>query len=131
VTEALPPQTRPPANAPLWRRAALYPEQYTWYVFLSSLDLLFTWRILIAGGTEVNSLADWIIDRHDVPGMVGFKLSLVVIVVIVCEIVGRFRPTAGAKLARWAVVISAFPVVIGGLHLLRIALGVRGYPGAA
>lgn len=118
----------PPRSAahPFWRRAARYPDLYTWYVFVSSLDILFTWLILQHGGTEVNKLADWIIDRHDLPGLTTFKFAMVVLVVLICETVGRFRHDTGATLARWAVAISAFPVVVGAVHLVRIARGVTG-----
>ena len=110
----------------LWQ-PALYPLEYGWYVFLSSLDLLFTWMILRVGGREVNAIADWIIRNHDLRGLVLYKFALVIIVVLVCEIVGRHRPVTGLKLARWAIVLSAFPTVVGGVHLLRAALGVRGF----
>lgn len=108
------------------RRPALFPELYSWYVFASALDVLFTWRILQAHGTEVNVLADWIIQHHDLPGLATFKFATVVIVLLICEIVGRWRYETGAKLARWAVALSAFPVVVGAAHLLRIAFGVVG-----
>ena len=114
------------AARPFLRRPALYPELYSWYVFASALDVLFTWRILRAHGTEVNVLADWIIQHHDLPGLAVFKFATVVVVLLICEIVGRRRYETGAKLARWAVALSAFPVVIGAAHLLRIAFGVIG-----
>ncbi len=123
------PFSRPPgpaAGRSLLRQAARYPELYTWYVFVSSLDILFTWLILQHGGRELNQLADWIIDRHDVPGLTVFKFATVVLVVLICETVGRFRHETGAKLARWAVAISAFPAVVGAVHLVRIARGVMG-----
>jgi hypothetical protein len=104
------------------RRPALYPALYTWYVFMAALDVLFTWAILHAGGSEENWLAAWIIRRHDLYGVVAFKFMLVVLVVAICEVVGRRRPATGQALARWAVVLSAFPVVVGATHLLRIAL---------
>lgn len=105
----------------LWQ-AARYPDLYTWYVFVSSVDILFTWLILAAGGTEVNAVAAWIISRHKLPGLVVFKFLTVVLVVLICEVVGRHRHEVGAKLARWAVVISTFPIVVGAFHLLPIAL---------
>jgi hypothetical protein len=112
-----------PSSRPFLRRPALYPDLYTWYVLVSALDILFTWRILCAGGNEVNAVADWIITRHDVPGLATFKFLTVVVVVLICEIVGRRRYETGAKLARWAVVLSTFPVVVGAAHLLRIVMG--------
>ena len=120
------PPTAPRPRRSLLRRPTLYPDLYTWYVFASALDVLFTWRILQAGGTEVNVVADWIIARHDVPGLALFKFISVVLVVLICELIGRRRFDTGAKLARWAVALSAFPVVIGAAHLLRIAMGASG-----
>lgn len=107
----------------LLRRAALYPEAYTWYVFFSSLDILFTW-IIVAGvsGIELNALANWVIRTYDIAGIVIYKFILVVLVVCICEIVGRRNHRVGLKLARWAIVLSAFPVIVGGVHLLRVAL---------
>lgn len=102
--------------------AALYPASYGWYVFLSAVDVIFTWIILRAGGREINALADWIIDRHNVAGLVMFKFAMVALVVLVCEVIGRRDFQRGLKLARWAVALSAFPVVVGGAHLLRVAM---------
>lgn len=110
----------------LWR-PALYPAHYTWYVFLSSLDLLFTWRILVAGGREENALANWILEHHNLPGLIVYKFALVIGVLLICEAVGRRRHFAGVKLARWAVLLSAFPVIVGGVHILRIAMGMHGF----
>lgn len=101
---------------------ALYPNNYVWYIFLSSLDLMFTWLILHAGGREVNALAAWIIEAYNVRGLVAFKFLAVVFVVLICEIVGRRRWVTGLMVARWAVALSAFPVLVGGMHLLRLVL---------
>jgi hypothetical protein len=111
-----------PDRRPFLRRPALYPDLYTWYVFVSALDILFTWRILRADGVEVNVLANWVIDRHDIVGLTVFKFLTVVVVILICEVIGRRQYETGAKLARWAVVLSTFPVVIGAAQLLRIAI---------
>lgn len=113
----------PPRDATrgaFFSRAALYPQYYVWYVFLSALDVLLTWVILHLDGREANVLADWIIRRHNLPGVVAFKFTLVVAVVLVCEFVGRRNRRAGRKLARWMIVLSAFPVVVGTVQLLRL-----------
>jgi hypothetical protein len=106
----------------------LFPAQYTWFVCLSTLDLLCTWRILHAAGQEENALADWIIEHYELPGLVVFKFLLVAGVILICEIVGRRRRELGARLARWAVVLTAFPVVVGTIHVFRIIGGVGGPP---
>ncbi len=111
------------ARRSLLFQAATYPTVYTWYVFLSSLDIMFTWVVLHAGGREENVIADWIIQQFNLPGLVLFKFCLVVLVVLICEIVGRRNPTLGRTLGRWVLLISAFPVAVGGAHVLRILTG--------
>ena len=111
--------TRP---RPRWAGGTLYPQPYLWYVFLSSMDVVFTWLILQAGGREVNAIADWILRSHDVRGIILLKFILLAFVVVVCEIVGRHNHATGLKLARWAVAISAFPVLVGAFHLLQLVL---------
>lgn len=111
-----------PAGRSLLLQAATYPTVYTWYVFLSSLDIMFTWVVLHAGGREENVLADWIIQQFNLPGLVLFKFCLVVLVVLICEVVGRRNATLGRTLGRWILLISAFPVAVGGSHVLRILM---------
>lgn len=94
------------------RRAALYPNIYAWFVFLSAMDIMLTCIVLYFGGTEVNVLADWVFQRWGLPGMVVYKFLLVVFVVMICEIVGRLNMPRGRRLAKWAVVVTAVPVVL-------------------
>ena len=92
---------------------------YTWFVFLSAMDLMLTWIILHYDGREVNPLADWIVARMDLWGLVAFKFSLVSLVVVLCETIGRHRPALGRFVARFAVVITAVPVGYAFFLLLR------------
>lgn len=116
---------------PRWlHRAALFPALYTWFVFLSAVDLLLTWLILHAGGREVNAIADWVIHHYNVRGVIVFKFVVVVLVLCICEAVGRLRTDLGRTLARWAVVLTAFPVIIGALHVFRIVLERQGLASA-
>ena len=108
-----------PAVGFVLRRAVLFPNVYVWYVLFASLDVILTWVILHWGGSELNALADWIIRRHDLLGIVTYKFALVLFVVLICEIVGRRNRRRGLKLARWAVILTAFPVVVALIHLMR------------
>ncbi len=101
------------------RGAALYPGAYTWFVFLSALDLMLTWTILYLGGSEVNALAAWVIDQYDLRGLVLYKFSLVIFVILACEVVGRFKPQRGLRLAKWSVMITTVPVLIGSFLIFR------------
>ena len=102
----------------MMRRTVLYPDCYTWFVLVSAMDLMLTWAVLAAGGSEVNILADWIIRRWGIVGAAVFKFSAVMLVVCACEYVGRRSERMGRKLAEWAVAISAIPVVLALLQLL-------------
>ena len=62
-------------------RTVLYPDCYTRFVLVSAMDLMLTWAVLAAGGSEVNILADWIIRRWGLTGAVVFKFAVVMLVV--------------------------------------------------
>ena len=111
------------ASRSLWRRAVLYPDVYVWYVFVAALDIMLTWIILHSDGSEVNLLADWIIRRWDLPGTVIFKFSCALLVVLICEFIGRVRPRLGRRLAQWAIALTAVPVVWAFTQLLIARFG--------
>lgn len=99
-------------------RAVLYPDAYAWYVLASSLDIMVTHTILHHfDGREVNLLAARLIERFGHWGLIGLKFASVIVVVLVCEFVGRARPGLGRGLVILAVVLGAFPVGIGLLQL--------------
>lgn len=98
----------------------LYPRHYAWYLVAATLDVLVTHFILsLLGGREVNALADRLIDHYGTWGLIVLKYSTVIVVVFICETVGRRKPSLGRFLATAAVVISALPV---GLGLLQVAI---------
>lgn len=103
-----------------------FPNLYVWFVFLSSLDILFTSIVLTLGGIEANPLVDWVLVRWGLVGIVAYKFTIVMFVVSMCEIVGRRRARAGRRLAEWTVAIAAIPVYLAVLQLL---LSVRTYAG--
>lgn len=105
--------------------AVRYPNHYTWFVFMAAMDIMLTWVILRNDGTEVNPIADAVISHWGLNGAIGFKFSLTIFVIIVCEIVGRSRDQLGKRLAVAAVAVSAVPVT-WSLSLLtyhRLILG--------
>lgn len=99
----------------------LYENHYVWFVFLSTLDLLYTWIILINGGEELNQVADLVITNHGIWGLLAFKFSLVTLVVIMIEIIGRNRPKIGVRVAWAAICITIFPVTVGLSQLLMFS----------
>jgi len=97
--------------------ALRFENAYVWFVFVSALDLMFTWIILHLGGVEVNAIADAVIRTFDLWGLIGFKFALVVLVIVICEEVARHREPTGRLLARAAVAISSIPVVVAVAQL--------------
>ena len=96
----------------------LYSRCYKLFVFISALDVILTWFILLLGGREVNVLADAVIANAGLRGILIYKFCLVLLVVMICEVVGRRRPWAGHNLARAAVAITTLPVVLSVAQLV-------------
>ncbi len=113
-----------PAAAPLDEprrlgfRHVLYPSTCLWYVFVSVLDLMFTRVMLFFGGEEINVIANYVLTRWDVPGLVVYKFALVFLVICICEYVGRRRYRTGLCLMQWAVGVTWIPVLLSILLLL-------------
>jgi hypothetical protein len=104
-------------------RAVLYPDAYAWYILASALDIMVTHTILYHfDGREVNALAAELVERFGHWGLIGLKFASVIVVVAVCETVGRTRPRVGLGLAVAAIVVGALPVGIG---LLQLAVWIR------
>lgn len=93
----------------------LYPSHYVWYLFASTLDILLTYAIIWKlGGREVNAVARHFIEHFGGHwGLIFLKYVTVVLVVAICESIGRKRFLLGRRLALTAIIISAFPVGYG------------------
>lgn len=108
---------------PLSQPEMLYQNAYLWFVFVSALDVMLTWKILQKGGDEVNPVAREVIELWGFEGAIVFKFAVVTWVVIACELAGRRKPVTGRRLAWTAVVVSALPVVYSlGLLLDHLVL---------
>jgi hypothetical protein len=99
------------------RRAVRYPNCYAWFVLLASLDLMLTWAVLHLGGLEMNHVADAVIRRWDLPGLVAFKFAIVALVIGICEVVGHRHDATGRRLAEWAVALTSVPVILAVFQL--------------
>ena len=96
----------------LAQRPVLYPNQYVWYVFATSLDIMVTVFVLShLGMREANTFAQWSIAQFGTWGLIGLKFITVVLVVAICEFVGRRNHLAGRRLACWSILASLLPVI--------------------
>jgi hypothetical protein len=95
----------------------LYPQPYLWLVAMAAADVVLTHIILGLGGSELNALAAWALERFAVWGAVGLKFSAVIIALCVCEFVGRRRPLLGRRVAEWAVALNVVPVTVAAVQI--------------
>ena len=96
----------------LAQRPVLYPNQYVWYVFASSLDIMVTVFVLShLGMREANTFAQWSIAQFGTWGLIGLKFITVALVVGVCELIGRRNLVVGRRLACWSILASLLPVL--------------------
>ena len=88
-----------------------HPNLYMWLIFVSALDVILTRVILFFGGTEVNPIADFILDQWGRLGMSIFKFIIVGFVIVACEFIARRKPRTSRRLAIASIIISMAPVV--------------------
>ena len=103
------------------QKSVLYPDLYCWYVLAASMDILVT-AIVMAhyGAIEVNGLAAAVIERYGFIGLIPLKFMTVIFVLMICEYVGRERPSMGLRVAQLAVMVSFLPVVLAGMQVLAV-----------
>jgi hypothetical protein len=111
----------------LGQRPMLYQSRYVWFVFLSAMDVMMTWIILSAGGRELNWIANAVIEFGGKVWLIGYKMAIVVLVIMLIETIGRMRASTGRQVATAAIAITAFPVVFAFgqiLLYLNVEVGV-------
>jgi hypothetical protein len=52
-----------------------------------------------------------VLERFGLAGMVLFKFGLILLVICICESVGRRRPGTGRRLALWSIGLTCVPVM--------------------
>lgn len=94
-----------------------YQNLYVWLIFVSALDIMLTWVILYFGGYEVNGVAAWVLHRFGIHGLVVFKFIMIILVILICEFLGREHATAGRRLLQAAIALTCIPVTVALLQL--------------
>lgn len=103
-------------------RHVLFPDHYCWYVLACVLDLVLTNTVINHfGGVEVNGVAAGIIEAGGFWGLIAFKMATAILVIAICEHVGRTRLATAKRVAEWAIAISAVPSVLSLTQLGVVA----------
>mgnify|MGYP004247599739 CR=1 FL=1 len=99
-----------------------YRLAYVFFVLLSLLDLGLTCYILGGElGRELNPIADLIVRRYELFGLIVFKLAMIVLIILLCESIGSRRDDLGRFISRLSVVITSVPVVLSSYQLVAYA----------
>lgn len=110
------------AAAPQRHGHVLFPDHYCWYLLACTIDLVLTNTLLNHfGGIEVNGLAAGIIEAGGFWGLIAFKMATAVLVISICEHIGRSRTSTAKRVAEWAIAISAIPSVLSLTQLGFVA----------
>lgn len=96
-----------------------FPDLYAWFILFSAMDVMLTWVILSVGGSEANPIASLVIDQFGLPGAIVFTFTLMLMVIVICEVLARMRPRVARGLAVVALIVSIMPVVYS-LSLLAV-----------
>jgi uncharacterized membrane protein len=105
------------------RRHVLYPDRYAWYVLASALDIIVTVAVLKhLGAREINTFAQRSIELFGTWGLIGLKFVSVILVVVICEYIGRSNERLGRRVATFAIVLSLFPVMAALGQVLYLML---------
>ncbi|MBX3375887.1 MAG: hypothetical protein KF678_02650 [Phycisphaeraceae bacterium] len=101
----------------------LYPDRYAWYVLVSALDIMITVTVLVhLGMREANTFAQWSINQFGTWGLIGLKFLSVILVVLICEYIGRRDVTRGRRLTVVAIAVSVFPVTAALVQVAYLAV---------
>ncbi|MCA9255216.1 MAG: hypothetical protein KDA33_06235 [Phycisphaerales bacterium] len=111
------------AQSGILRRDLLFARRYLWFVAASALDIVMTTLVLSVGGFEANPLASLVIDRFGMHGAIAYKFTLIIPVIVCCEIVGRHNERKGRALASFAIVAPAMAALLGGWLIVQAAAG--------
>ncbi|MDA1016567.1 MAG: DUF5658 family protein [Planctomycetota bacterium] len=90
----------------------------SWFVLANVLDIVLTFLLIRERGfVEANPIARFFINHWGLKGMIGFKLGLVLLVVVITQFVASRRPqVARAVLIFGTVVVGAVVIYSVSLH---------------
>lgn len=89
-----------------------YPNTYTWLIFVAALDAMLTYIVLHQGGREANALAAMIFAALGWHGMLLYKFALTLLVIVLCEIIGRRDDRWGRRLGSIGVGLTCLPILL-------------------
>lgn len=102
-------------------RNLLFTRCYLWFILASVLDVIVTTLVISIGGYEANPLAGLVIGRFGMHGALMFKFTLMLVVILCCEIIGRRDERIGRSIASFAAAVPALAAILGCMLILQAA----------
>lgn len=107
------------------RRGLRFETEISWFVLAGALDVVMTFLLLrfsAEGQTrskiiESNPVAQWVLARWGMPGLVSFKIFMTALVVVIAEFIGAVRPQL-ARTLLWGGTLIVGAVVAYSMRML-------------
>jgi len=94
----------------VWIRELPLERETCWFILVNALDVFMTYILLnLEGFRESNAIANYVLSRWGIRGMVYFKFGLVAFTAIVAQIAARKH----IRIGRWLLNIGT--LIIGGV----------------
>jgi hypothetical protein len=103
-----------PSRNTSWDGQAILAFESVVFVLLSACDLFMTYRLLWQHHFyEANPIARWFFSRWNIAGLTLFKFGLVIFIILLAEIIERFRPRVGRAILLLGCVGAAYAAFLG------------------
>ncbi|MCH2181395.1 MAG: DUF5658 family protein [Mariniblastus sp.] len=113
------------ANAPekkgmFWTRELPLQTETCVFILINSFDVFMTWILLgMENFRESNGIANWILIHFQFRGMVYFKFSVVLVVVLIAQVIATRRLQTAQRL------LNAGSLIVLGVVIYSVYLFVR------
>ena len=87
----------------IFKRKLALEEETAVFILVNLADLLLTGAAFYFGAREVNVLADWVLTRWGLTGMVIYKFALVTFIIMTCQYIYALKP----KTARFVLLFGS------------------------
>ena len=95
------PESDSSAPSSIWRDQLPLESPTTWFILVNALDVFMTYILLnLDGFRESNEVANFVLQKFGMRGMIYFKFVMVAVVTVIAQIVARKK----LWLARWLLI---------------------------
>jgi len=118
------------AEPNLFLRRITMPAESIALVLVNLADVVLTWAIIVdptMGGYESNQIAAFWLVRAGLPGMVAYKFFLVGFVLVICELIHKYKPVVARRLMTFLCVIVGVVIcyslaLVVKHHMIRVLM---------